>query len=479
MWPSARAVQEENSKPGEANWSAGAKEPPSTRVEGFTGRASVTPGQAVALYAHSLEGPVVVKAYRMGWYAGAGARLVWTSPMVSQVDQPKPQFEATTRTWSASNWTPSVTLATDDWPPGDYVLKLQASSGTANLVPLTVRSATTRDAVVIVNENTTWQAYNRWGGTSLYRGPTGFADRAYAVSMDRPIDYGLGTGDYWGNEAPLGRLAEKLALPVAYVTDTDLHADPHLLDGAKAVISLGHDEYYSQAMWDALVAARDKQGTNLAFLGANAMYRHIRLGPTPIGPDRLETDYKDASIDPILKTNPAEATSQWRQPPVPRPESVVTGVYYQCNPVKADMVVAQPDSWLLAGSGLKAGDKLTNLVGSEYDQVTPSVPTPRPIEVLFHSPVTCLGHRQFADAAYYTTASGAGVFATGTSSWICGLIYECTIHPQDQRLVDTITTITTTLLQTFAAGPAGHAHPARDNLDRLNITPATIRDITR
>ena len=454
-------------------------EPPNTQVEGFTGRASATPGQPVALYVHSLEGPVVVKAFRIGWYSGAGARLVWTSPSVTQVDQPKPQFEATTRTWSASNWTPSLTLPTGDWPPGDYLLKLQTTSGTTNLVPFTVRATTTRDAVVIVNENTTWHAYNRWGGTSLYRGPTGFADRAYAVSLDRPIDYGMGSGDYFGNEAPLGRLAEKLGLPVAYVTDTDLHADPHLLDGSRAVISLGHDEYYSQAMWDALVAARDKQGTNLAFLGANAMYRHIRLGPTPIGPDRLETDYKEAGIDPVVKTNPAEATSQWRQPPVPRPESVVTGVYYQCNPVKADMVVAQADSWPLAGSGLKPGDTLTNLVGSEYDQVTPSVPTPRPIEVLFHSPVTCSGHRQFSDAAYYTTSSGAGVFASGTSSWVCGLVYECTFHAQDQHLVDVVTAITTTLLTAFAAGPAGRSHPARDNIDRLNITTATVRDMTR
>jgi len=478
-WPSAKAVQDENARPGDASWTAGVSEPPSTRVEGFTGRASVTPGQPLAIFIRSLDGPVVVRAYRIGWYAGAGARLVWTSPDVTQVDQPKPTFEPATRTWSASNWAPSATLPTDDWPPGDYVLKLQAKIGTVNLVPLTVRPTTTRNAVVIVNENTTWHAYNRWGGTSLYRGPTGFADRAYAVSLDRPIDYGMGTGDYWGNEAPLGRLAEKLGLPVAYVTDTDLHADPHLLDGARAVISLGHDEYYSQAMWDALVVARDRQGTNLAFLGANAMYRHIRLGPTPIGPDRLETDYKDAGIDPILATNPAEATSQWRQPPVPRPESVVTGVYYQCNPVKADMVTAQPDSWLLAGSGLKAGDKLASLVGSEYDQVTPSVPTPRPIEVVFHSPVTCQGHRQFSDAAYYTTASGAGVFASGTSSWICGLVYECTFHPQDQHLVDVVTAVTTTLLQAFAAGPAGKAHPARDNLGALNITTATVRDMTR
>ncbi len=35
------------------------------------------------------------------------------------------------------------------------------------------------------------------------------------------------------------------------------------------------------------------------------------------------------------------------------------------------------------------------------------------------------------------------------------------------------------LLTAFAAGPAGRAHPARDNLTQLNITTATIRDITR
>jgi hypothetical protein len=101
------------------------------------------------------------------------------------------------------------------------------------------------------------------------------------------------------------------------------------------------------------------------------------------------------------------------------------------------------------------------------------------MEVLFHSPVTCTGHRQFSDAGYYTTTSGAGVFASGTSSWICGLVLECTFHQPDQRLVDTVTTMTTTLLQAFAAGPAGRAHPARDNLDRLGINTATIRDMTK
>ena len=75
-WPSAEAVQEENAKVGDPGWTAGVVEPPSTRVEGFTSRASVVTGQPVGLYAHSLEGPVVVKAYRIGWYSG-GRGAAW------------------------------------------------------------------------------------------------------------------------------------------------------------------------------------------------------------------------------------------------------------------------------------------------------------------------------------------------------------------------------------------------------------------
>ena len=66
-WPGARAVREENAKPGEATWAAGITEPPSTRVEGFAGRARVAPGESLPIFIHSLDGPVVVKAYRIGW----------------------------------------------------------------------------------------------------------------------------------------------------------------------------------------------------------------------------------------------------------------------------------------------------------------------------------------------------------------------------------------------------------------------------
>jgi len=477
-WPSAQAVAQENAKPGEEGWLTGISDPPGGTIEGFTDRPSVRPGESLNVRIRSSDGPVIVTAYRFGHYAGVGSRKVWTSQPVTSVTQPAATYTAATRSWSASNWSPSLTLDTTHWPPGNYVLHLAPSRdplAKGGLIPLTIRTPTMKGAVVLINANTTWAAYNHWGGTSLYSGKTGYADRGYAASLDRPIDFGAGTGDLIANERPLVMLAEELGLSLGYATNSDMQADPHLLDGATAVISLGHDEYYSQAMRDILVKARDS-GTNIAFLGANAIYRQIRFEPTPLGSERLVINYKDGSLDPIMATNPKANTGSWRSPPFSRPESDLTGVYYQCNPVKAPMVVADASSWLLAGTGLKVGDKLAGLVGSEYDQVTPSAPTPRPIEVLFHSPVTCKGDAQFSDVAYYTTSSGAGVFASGTSSWVCGIQADCSEHGKDPGIARTMRTMTVNLLTTFAEGPAGRSHPAMDNLDALNISTRTIHD---
>ncbi len=72
------------------------------------------------------------------------------------------------------------------------------------------------------------------------------------------------------------RLAERMGLPLAYATSMDIAADPRLLEGASAPISPGHDEYWTPAERAHVTAARDA-GVNLAFLGANAMFRRIRL----------------------------------------------------------------------------------------------------------------------------------------------------------------------------------------------------------
>ena len=223
----------------------------------------------------------------------------------------------------------------------------------------------------------------------------------------------------------------------------------------------------------------------MAFLGANAVFRHIRLGPTPLGPDRLETDYKRPNEDPLLHVDPSEVTSDWREPPVPRPESTLTGAFYECNPVSADMVITDPTSWLFAGVGATEGMHVPGLVGAEYDRVNPAAPTPHPIEVLAHSPVRCRGVPSFADAAYYSTPSGAGVFDSGTSAWVATLT-TCTTESCRVRN-EVVTIVTTNLLRAFALGPAGVGHPAVDNLATVDEyrgdpiarpAPATSRSTT-
>jgi hypothetical protein len=425
----------------------------------------------VRLFVSTTAPSFTVTAFRIGDYPPTGGARVWASAARPGHVQ-APAVVQQPRHTVVAPWQPSLTVDTTGWPPGDYLLRLDASTGPQQFVPLTVATPDNTGRVVVVNAVTTWQAYNRWGGYSLYTAPSGrMADRARAVSFDRPYQAEAmqGAGDFLIFERPLVQFAERSGLPLGYATDVDLAADPHLLDGARAVVTLGHDEYWSQEMRDNATAARDR-GVNLAFLGGNEVYRHIRFEPGATGADRVEVDYKVFEEDPVHTTDPAAATTQWRSPPDPRPESVLLGNFYECNPAQADMVAVDPGNWLLSGI-VHQGQVLPGLIGNEYERVDLRVPTPHPIEVLFHSPVTCQGRHDVSDATYYTAPSGAGVFSAGTQYWIGAL--EPGYRGQNSSAV--IDAITTRLLTAFAAGPAGRAHPAQENLAALGITAAGPR----
>ena len=464
--PSARATATrpfpvaENTRPGTSAWRIthlGVAD----AIEGYADQQSVLPGQSFRLYVSTLASSFRVDAFRFGWYSGHQARLIWASGPVRGQRQTAARTAPGTHMVTA-RWQPSLTVSTRRWPPGSYLLRLDAASGAERYVPITVRSASTAGAVVILNDNTTWQAYNAWGGYSLYQGPDGLpSDRGYAVSFDRPYDQN-GAGRFLFFDQKAIALAERTGVPLAYETDVDLDQHPGLLAGARAVISLGHDEYYSLAMRSALVQARDA-GTNLAFLGANAIYRHIRFADG----DRVVICYKAATLDPLYGKDNAQTTQQWRDPPDPRPESVLTGVFYECNPVSAPYVVYDPSSWIFAGTGAYRGERFPGMVGPEYDRLDPAVPFPRPLQVLAHSPLTCDGFSTFADSAYYTAASGAGVFASGTMRWVCAMQGPSCGHGVNAAAERFVDRATQNLLRAFAAGPAGRAHPAQDNLAQV------------
>jgi hypothetical protein len=447
----------ENKRPGTSAWrirDLGAAD----AIDGYADQQSILPGQSFRLYVSTTARSFRVDAFRFGWYSGHQARLVWASAQVRGQRQAAARIAAGTHMVTAP-WRPSLTISTANWPPGSYLLRLDASGGAERYVPITVRSASTAGAVVILNDNTTWQAYNAWGGYSLYQGPDGLpSDRGYAVSFDRPYDQD-GAGRFLFFDQAALALAERTGIPLAYETDVDLDQHPGLLAGARAVITLGHDEYYSQTMRSALLTARNA-GTNLAFLGANAIYRHIRFAAG----DRVVICYKAAAIDPLFGQDNAQTTQQWRDVPDPRPESVITGVFYECNPVSAPWVVYDPSSWIFAGTGAYKGERFAGLVGPEYDRLDPGVPFPRPLQVLAHSPLTCDGFSTFADSAYYTVASGAGVFASGTMRWVCAMRGPSCGHGLTRAAERFVDRATQNLLLAFAAGPAGRRHPARDNL---------------
>jgi N,N-dimethylformamidase beta subunit-like protein len=469
-------IRAQNALPGDPHWRI--THPAHLyQLEGFADRADVLPGTSFRLFVSTTAGSFRVLAFRMGWYGGVLARLVWTSPDVPGHRQPGAQI-ASPGSMAVAPWPPSLTVATKDWPPGSYVLRLDSSAGLQSYVPIVIRSPSAAGRVVLISAVTSYQAYNGWGGYSLYGGPgRSFATRSRRASFDRPLSYNDGAGAYFQLEQPLVAFAERLGLPLAYVTSIDLDLYPGVLDGARAVVSEAHDEYWSKAMRAALTRARD-QGVNVAFFGANAIFRKIRFESSPLGPDRIEVNYKVPQEDPLYGRDNAAVTGNWPAAPAAAPESALVGQSYVCSATSNfPLAVTDPHSWVWAGSGVYRGESLPGLVGPEFDQVNPAEPTPQPIEVIARSPVACGASPTYSDVTYYVARTGAGVFDAGTEDWICALpaVAACPAPGTGQPAVRrAIQAATANILTAFAAGPAGRAHPARELIPGTGGRPPVL-----
>jgi hypothetical protein len=194
----------------------------------------------------------------------------------------------------------------------------------------------------------------------------------------------------------------------------------------RLVLVAGHDEYWSTGMRQNLTAARDA-GVSLAFFGANDAYWHTRLQDSPLGPDRVEICYKDATLDPLAASDPTATTVRWRDSPLNQPENALLGEMY-AGIVKAPgpLQIAAGALPFLKGSHLQVGSVLPGLIGPEFDHVYDNGLTPPGLIVLTASTVECKstcpssGH-DIANATLYTTRSGARVFDAGTFQWGWGL----------------------------------------------------------
>src|SRR5207237_1211153 len=207
----------------------------------------------------------------------------------------------------------------------------------------------------------TYQAYNNYPndgatGKSLNeddsRGPNTIAGtpRAVKVSWNRPYT-GDGSGQFLSYEYYFVRWLERSGYDVTYSTDVDTHQNSSRLLNSKAFLSVGHDEYWSKEMYDAVERARDAR-VHLGFFDGDSLSWQVRFEPSQStgAADRVMVCYKDRSIDPIQGPT---TTITWHNPFINRSGQILRGVRYAgqlAGPSNATVpyVVTNSSNWVYA-----------------------------------------------------------------------------------------------------------------------------------
>jgi hypothetical protein len=317
---------------------------------------------------------------------GAVREVVWRSERVAGRLCERPPHASS----SGCGWPETIEIPVGEWPSGYYAVSLTSESERADAF-LVVRPDPERPAaIVLVLSTATWHAYNDWGGPSLYTG-------GVHVSFERPFANGflvkpepigrmmqsepdreamgfrrwarpLGLSDWCGGtgwytyERPFVRWAESNGFAVDIAISQDLERHPEILDGARLYASVGHDEYWSWGMRDA-VDAFVAGGGNAAILSGNTCFWQVRFDEDHAG----MTGYKyRADEDPVLGT-PDERllTGCWSDRRIGRPETSTTGLTFSRGGYSryglgapesaAAYTVHRLDHWAFEGTGLEVG----------------------------------------------------------------------------------------------------------------------------
>ena len=434
----------ENQQPGSAAWDLDTSKVGTDtigQIKGYASAASINKGENITFYVSTNPAQTyTIDVYRVGWYQGLGGRLMQHIGPLNGITQPTCPMDATTGMIECQ-WAPAYTLTTlSSWTSGVYLSILTNAQGYQNYVIFVVRDDSRVAALLYQSPVATNQAYNDYPddgktGKSLYDfnsygvvlAATGYKSAA-KVSFDRPYqDTGIDEGfrsDY--GEVNFIRWMEASGYDVSYTTDVDTHVNGSILLNYKGILSMGHDEYWSKPMYDAVNAARDS-GVNVGFFGADAVSWQIRFESSSTGvPNRVIVCYRDVNLDPI--TDLTLKTINWRDPVLNRPEQVLMGIQYNDNSSPPQnskgffpsYVVTNSGNWVYAGTGFTDGTAVTGLVGYEADRYDNTYPSPNAVSgtyyLLSRSPWGT-GQYQYSNSSVYQAPSGAWVFATGTMDW--------------------------------------------------------------
>lgn len=379
-------IKLENAKQGTTAWQLtrvmpdGGKAYRTSLIEGYCSKQSVKAGEPIDIFVSTKPASKFsIEIFRMGYYEGAGSRLMTKLGPFEGIEQPVPEMGD--KRLRECQWKASTTLTIpSDWPSGVYLGKLATLPEAADkpywesYIIFIVKDDRPADILFQCSDNT-WQAYNRWPvNESLYTDPRAAHAPGVSVSFDRP--YGkyvqifenplsIGSGEFLLWEYPLCYWLEKEGYDVTYCSNVD-NLDPANLSRAKTMISIGHDEY-----WDVRQYQNVKQaiagGLSVLWLSANDVYMVTPFTPNAKGDAnrRLtrETCYGE------FREEEKEAYSKVLGPfenPGPDEREIIgarTTVPFNGG---GDWTCAKPDHWLFEGTGMKKGESIPGLVGWEF-----------------------------------------------------------------------------------------------------------------
>lgn len=266
----------ENQLPGtpEADWDVG--NDTNSSIQGFADPFSVNVGGTINFKINSPAKSYAIDIYRIGYYGGDGARLVASITPNISVSQNQPACNTNTTTglvdcgnWGVSaSWNVPATAVS-----GVYFARIYRTDGSTdeNQIQFVVtNNASTSDIVMMTNDETS-QAYNTWGGYSLYQGDASGspwccsaldAGRAVQVSYNRPFDTrweATGEDYFFYAEFPMIQFLEKSGYNVTYVSETDVSAPgaASMLEQHKVFLTAGHSEYWDAGARANVTAARN------------------------------------------------------------------------------------------------------------------------------------------------------------------------------------------------------------------------------
>ena len=448
----SNAIVRENALQGTTDWQIPDGHVASTQIQAYASSTSVLPENMLTFYVSTQKENTSysIGIYRLGWYNGLGGRLERFEEHLSGHAQgyfDNAQHKLVSCTTCRVDlhtglveayWQPSYTLTIPaSWTTGVYLAKFVDMDGMQTYTPFDVQGNTS-STYVAVTPDTTYEAYNRWGGSSLYATyepngtDVGNLGRGVKVSFNRPYVPGNGSAQVLSGEADALHWLERQGYDISYISDIDLQENPTQLLHHRAYLSLGHDEYWTKEMRDGVEHARDS-GVSLAFLGANDAYWQMRFEPDSAGGvDRtivcykVQTQQNNLNMDPFYQTDRTRITAQWRDPVLARPENALIGI------MSSSLNQQQSFSWqvstralspLLNGTTLQPGKAYgCDIVGNEWDRVFNNGATPSNLQVLSESPT--VDYRNIADVSnttYYVAPSGAMVFDAGSIYWTIAL----------------------------------------------------------